>query len=171
MSIKAKELPSVERLHEQFHYDIESGQIRWKAKRIGVSHGSIAGTVTPSGYITIMIDRQPVLAHRVAWKMHFGCEPVAMIDHIDGNKQNNRISNLRDVTHLQNGWNRSTRSWSGTGVKGVTFCKQTKKYRAVLRTGGKTICLGRYANIADARAAYLRAAEKAFGEFMRKEAA
>lgn len=165
MAYEAKQLPPIERLRDQFVYDPDTGIIRWKAKRRSVKQGEIAGTaIGGGGYIRIMIDRQRVLAHRVAWKLHYGSEPPPILDHIDGDPTNNRVSNLRAATMLENGRNKNgTRS--STGVRGVTFCKQTEKYRAVIRTGGKNICLGRYATATEASAAYQAAAASIFGAF------
>ncbi|EPS4832772.1 HNH endonuclease signature motif containing protein [Enterobacter hormaechei] len=91
------------------------------------------------------------MAHRVAWILYHG-KPIPdglYIDHVSGNKQDNRISNLRLVTNQENHHNRRT-------AKGYTWNAQRQKWLAQITVDGKKINLGRYTNELDARAAYLR---------------
>tara|TARA_R110000868_G_scaffold185862_2_gene427896 strand:- start:592 stop:1059 length:468 start_codon:yes stop_codon:yes gene_type:complete len=114
---------------------------------------------TTAGYNTITIDRQ-ILRHRLisfCWK---GLENIVgemgqdnQIDHIDGNRLNNSVDNLRIVTHQQNQWNR-------TNAKGCYFMKRDKNWQALIRVNNKDIYLGRFETEADARQAYLIAKQK-----------
>ncbi len=86
-------------------------------------------------------------------------------DHIDGNKLNNQISNLRVSNKQQNGANRGLNKNNTSGFKGVGWHKQAKKWRAHIDVSGKHRSLGLYTNIHDAIEAYNNAARKYFGEF------
>ena len=98
------------------HFDEE-----WKWKRAGTRDaGREVRTITSHGYVAVSIDKYRYQVHRIIWKMLTGQEPIEDIDHIDGDRQNNKIENLRDVSHRENIWNReisgvSTRS-DGTFV-------------------------------------------------------
>jgi hypothetical protein len=160
----AKTLPSIERLRSQFSYQPETGRIIWIDRRSGVSCGADAGSVKKH-YVIVMIDRQPVLAHRLAWKLYHGTEPPEFIDHINGDTKDNRISNLREATFLQNNQNKGLSIRNKTGHRGVTFCRQTKKFKAAIRSSGRCYTLGRFSNVAEAAEVYREAAKKVFGEF------
>ena len=93
-------------------YDAETGQF--------TRDGKPAGSVKNTGYLNIGVKGRVVLAHRLAWAWVYGEEPPKCLDHIDRNKLNNAISNLRDVGHSGNNVNREQRN-NSTGVAGVTF--------------------------------------------------
>ena len=113
-----KQLPSVDELHALFRY--EDGKLYWRANQAGGPRaGSYAGCYNNMGYYTIQINRKKLRAHRIIWKMHKGTEP-AHLDHIDHDKTNNRIENLRECTHAQNIQN-SRRKVGASGVRGVRF--------------------------------------------------
>lgn len=109
------------------------------------------------GYIAchLYIDKKQykLYGHRLAWYLHHGELPVNSIDHIDGNTSNNKIDNLRDVTHQHNHFNQTT-------AKGYTWHKQHKKFHAQIRINGKPIHLGYFISEPEARNAYLTAKEK-----------
>jgi len=79
--------------------------------------------------------------------------PSNYIDHIDGNKTNNKIENLRDITNQQNGFNRTT-------AKGYSWHKQKQKYISRIRLNGRNIYLGYFTTESEGRDAYLKAKEK-----------
>lgn len=87
------------------------------------------------------------------------------VDHIDGNGLNNRRGNLRLASAAQNQWNSAAKPNNTSGYKGVGFCKITKKWRARIRIGGKSLHLGLYDTPEDAHLAYCDAALKYHGEF------
>jgi hypothetical protein len=93
-----------------------------------------------------------VLSHRLAWYLHYGHLPVNSIDHIDGNRSNNKIDNLRDVTHQQNHWNRTT-------AKGYYFNKTLNKFYAQICINREVKHLGYFHTKQEARNAYLKAKE------------
>lgn len=114
-------------LRERLDYDPDTGIFRWKPISAGrnskhwnaTKAGSIAGSKNGKGYIYIYLDRYAHRAHRLAWLYVYGSLPRFEIDHIDRRRDNNRISNLRDVPSLVNVLNRDVRK-SESGVDGVT---------------------------------------------------
>ncbi len=94
--------------------------------------------------------------------------PVGMqTDHINGNILDNRKENLRSVTHQQNQMNKKTSSTSSTGIKGVGWCKQTKKYKVSIFHEGKRRTLGRFDCIKKATQVYNDFAVQSHGKYAR----
>ncbi len=92
--------------------------------------------------------------------------PSDLVDHINGNKLDNRKVNLRKASNAQNIWNsKSHRSWKKIPFKGVTFCRLTDKYKAEITKNKKRYYLGLHARAEDAAEAYNKAAKKLFKEF------
>lgn len=85
---------TVERLRELLDYDPETGVFRWKEPRRKCRVGEVAGSLRKDGYVKIQVDGRFYQAHRLAWLCVYGVWPSA-IDHIDGNRANNAIANLR----------------------------------------------------------------------------
>lgn len=137
---------------------------RWKAwnKRFC---GQPAGTQC-TGYVSISVQhdgaRHRLLAHRAAWAIENGAWPLGEIDHIDGDRANNRIENLRHVTRHDNTKNRALPSNNTSGCIGVIWGKDRGLWSARIKVEGKTIHLGRFKQIEDAVAAR-KAAEGIYG--------
>jgi hypothetical protein len=151
----------ITRLRERFTYEAATGRLLW-AKRVGKSHaviGAQAGCIsTQSGYRLIRFDGKLFLAHRLVWLYVHGALPAAELDHINGNRDDNRIENLREVTRAQNAQNTSVLWRTNTsGHKGVAFHKQRGKWRASIRRDGKTAHIGLFDNYEQARSAWLAA--------------
>ena len=164
--MKINPLPSLELLNTFLHYDPETGEFRWKkSPSNNVFENSIAGSKHPNGYINIQFLNKDYRAHRLAYKMYYGIEPDGMLDHIDLNKSNNRINNLRIATIAQNQANTKARNTNRTGVKGVSL--RSYGYIARFRFNKKEIHLGTYKTIEEASLAYEQATKKYFGEFAR----
>lgn len=142
------------RLCEALSYCQETGRFTWniKAGSRGVA-GSLAGHSRKDGYVTVKIDKQRFFAHRLAWFFVNGSWPNGLIDHIDGNPANNRISNLRDVSHSKNMHNRKKPQVNNThGFLGVK--RAANGWVACLRRPGMKSYIGRFATPEEAQAAY-----------------
>lgn len=137
-----------EMVRELLHYDPETGVFRWRKKHARcIRAGDIAGCLDRfgAGYWRIRIDGKGYSGHRLAWLYVHGKWPEQVIDHINGDRADNRIANLREATHRQNQQNRTRVQRNNTsGVRGVTWDKVTKRWRAYIENMGHTICLGRY---------------------------
>ena len=119
-----------------------------------------------SGYVLAYKDGRALLAHRVIWELLNGNIPKGLvIDHIDGNKSNNLIENLRLATHQENLANASGKSKKGL-PKGVTL-KASGKYSARIQYNYKNYYLGVYSTIEEAKAVYYAKAVELFGEYAR----
>lgn len=169
-----------EYLKECLTYDSETGIFTWlkrprkhfKTERAWkVFNSQYAGK--PAGakktdkksrtsYLIIQIDGKNYRAHRLAWFYVHGKWPDNQIDHINGNGMDNRLENLRDVTHRQNQINSKTRRDNISGVKGVFWCKTYKKFRALIQINGKQKHLGLFSTL-EAAAAARAAAELEHG--------
>jgi hypothetical protein len=142
---KSTQLPSIELLCEWLDYDSSNGLItwakdRWYNARKGEPAGSICST---TGYRRIRLGNSRKLqAHRIAWMLHTGSDPFPYeIDHINGNRQDNRIQNLRLVDKKQNQLNRTKlNSNNTTGFTGVY--SYYGKWKAGLSVDGKFVCIG-----------------------------
>lgn len=92
---------------DRLSYDPETGSLRW---RDGPKAGRVAGTVGVSGYRRVCINGKQLRAHRIAWFIYHGAMPNDQVDHVNRNRDDNRISNLRDVSNAENQRNRG--SWA-----------------------------------------------------------
>ena len=128
--------------------------------------GKEAGSINDLGYRRVTFKwndkKSHWLQHRIVWAVHYGQWPTKNIDHIDGNKANNAIKNLREVTHQKNMKNRGIQKNNTSGHIGVGWDKFTSKWVAQIQNNGNRILLGRYINIEDAIAAR-QAAEVEYG--------
>lgn len=147
-------------------YDKNSGDLFWKVSNNQKRKNSKAGYKTKSGYRMVKIFGKNYLCHRIVWLMHYGSWPHQYIDHIDGNKENNHIGNLREANHSENKKNEKLRKDNLLRIKGVQL-HGSGKYRARIFANGKHISLGLYGTAKEAHQAYISAAKKFHGEFMR----
>lgn len=145
------------RVMRELNYSPETGQFSWNTKRKGRNHKKVGGVSL--GYIRIGIDGMRFFAHRVAWLYVHGEWPKGNIDHINRNKMDNRICNLRVVSQQENNHNQRTRRDSSTGHAGVSL-HWTGKYRAYISVSGRQIHVGLYENFNEAVAARAEAKRK-----------
>lgn len=160
---------SCELVRERLDYDPETGLFRWRID-FGpkIMAGRLAGSLSKSrGYICIGINKRPYMAHRLAWLYVHGEWPREYIDHIDGDRANNRLSNLREATHVENQQNRKICRTNTSGLKGIAFDRNRGKWTAQITVNGKRVSLGRFNDPMEAHAAYTAAAARLFGEFGR----
>lgn len=156
------------RLKELLHYDPETGvftRVCIPGKRSDLD-GAQAG-FDSNGYVYICVDYQKYPAHRLAWLYMTGEWPRDEIDHCSRVRSDNRWDNLREASHFQNMLNQSIRATNTSGVIGVSWDRQTSKWRAHITIGRKMRSLGRFADKADAIAARNAAAVAVGGEFAR----
>jgi hypothetical protein len=143
-------------------YDPDTGVFTRRVNSAWVKAGAAAGSINKAGYRVIYVQGERHYAHRLAWAYCHGHLPALQIDHINQAKDDNRISNLREVTAKQNRENIPAHSDSGTGIRGVCWRKDTKKWLAQIGHNGEHYYLGQFNTVAQASAAYKAAAEELF---------
>lgn len=149
-------------------YDPETGVLSWAVRRGSAHAGKVISTISNDGYIVVGINRRRYQAHRVAWVVHYGEWPDGDIDHINGDRADNRISNLRLCDDSQNQFNVSKKTGVFTSsYKGVGFHSRSKKWRARIRVRNKRIELGYFDTQEEAYAAYCEASKIYHGEYGR----
>lgn len=166
--IKAKPIENIEKIKDFISYDPDTGVIRWKVGQKGPARaGMIAGSKHSRGYIVVAVNGVQYLAHRLAWAIYNGSlSEDVQIDHINGDRSDNRICNLRIANHAENCQNSKVRKHSKTGIKGVK--KRGNKWHVRIRIGGKEKWIGSYSTPEEASTAYKKAANELFGEFAKK---
>ena len=157
-----------ERLKELLHYDPETGVFTARVNRGSVQIGAKAGGEN-RGYIRIGVKNKKYFAHRLAWFYVHGCWPSKELDHINGKRPDNRLSNLREATRAQNNSNRPVHRRNEYGKKGAYFIKNRNKWRALIGKDKRLIHLGYFDSAEEAQAAYIAAARTHYGEFARAE--
>jgi hypothetical protein len=164
---KRNPLPCQKYLHEILEYNQETGKLFWRHNGRGPQKaGAEAGTNHSEGYRNIAIKRTRYFAHRLAYKMVHGIDPEC-VDHINGDKLDNRISNLRNCTFKQNSANTKKSSRNTSGYKGVFWRKGKNRFVARIKIDGKTKCLGSFEKAEDAYRVYVEAFSALRGEFAR----
>lgn len=171
-----RDLVAVSFLHECFTLDAERGALIWKERprshfRDNLSHiatntrraGRPAGSKQRAGYLSVSFSPNRMQVHRIVWAMHTGVWPAAEIDHVNGDKADNRICNLREATRSQNVANQGAYSSNKVGLKGVS--PHGLRYRAQIKTQGAVLYLGMFDTPELAHDAYCAAARQYHGEF------
>ena len=148
-------LLSHQTLLELLDYDPETGLFKWKISRRGVVINKEIGTDNGFGYLRITVLGKSYYAHRLAWFYVNGYWPKFNIDHINGKKGDNRISNLRDVDGSINNLNKAVAPKnSKSKTLGVSWHKKANKWQAHICVYKERKYLGLFKNIFDAEAAY-----------------
>lgn len=167
---KPNTLPSVDDLRRIFEYDAKTGLLMWKTDRTSGMGGVIAKAGDEAGcahhgYRLISIgsrtNRQFFHAHRIAWKLFYGEDPPNQIDHIDRNRSNNAIANLRAASQSENAANRSIAKDNKSGCPGVMWDARRKKWKVSVNK----MHLGYFTDYQAAVAVRKKAAAAVFGEF------
>ena len=170
-----RQLPSPDILRQLLDYDPGTGTLRWKYRPLEFCASTaewkrwnkqFAGraafvTVTGPGYHRGTVRGVCIFAHRVVWALVYGEWPDGEIDHIDGDRSNNRIANLRAVRSADNNRNRSIPNTNSSGAMGIRRTR-ANRWRASIVIDGKSIHLGIYNEFRDAQIAR-EAAQKALG--------
>ena len=175
-------LPSPALLRQLLNYDPETGRLIWLPRPISMFNGPTARFqestcsnwnnryagqeafigIDGAGYRQGCIFAHYLKAHRVAWAIHHDAWPTGEIDHINGDNQDNRIANLRDVTHAENLRNCRLAVSNTSGVTGVHWDKRLTKWIATITVNKKVIRIGMFSELDDAASAR-KAASIKFG--------
>ena len=170
--MKRKDDLTREFVMSRLFYDVITGILYWKYDRNAPDNwntrweSKIAGTYETK-YVSVSLNGSRYLAQRLIWLVVTGEWPSTDVDHVNGDKRDNRFNNLRLATRSQNNGNSGIKKSNASGVKGVHWGAKHDKWRASISEHGKIINLGRYDCIAAASFAYQIAADKHFGEFAR----
>ena len=143
---------------ERLEYDRTDGVLRWTKENVMQFAGHVAGSLNKgNGYVTIRLCGKQLRAHRVVWFLCNGVWPTNDIDHINGNRSDNKIENLRDVPTEVNTQNlRQARKCSISGLLGVTR-QRKNKWGASIRKAGKVYWLGTFDTPEEAHSVYVNA--------------
>lgn len=134
-------------LVEKICYESKTGNFFWRSN---YNVGKPLGYVNYDGYIRMYALGRRYYAHRLAWFYVTGEWPKHEIDHINGDRSDNRISNLREATQNENAQNKRKQRNNKSGVTGVSWNKAEKSWVVKISANGKRIYLGRYSNLSDA---------------------
>lgn len=153
-------------LKESLEYD--GKHLYWKTLSGRRKPGPV-GSINSKGYAIVSLTfegkRNSYLVHRVCWFLHYRGWPTRFLDHINGNRLDNRIENLREVTLSQNSRNKFGNFNSKVPWKGVTYHKRDKTYDAVVGVRGKNTYLGRFMCSREAALSYNYVAFEMFGDY------
>ena len=155
MAFRIKKEPSQEELKIRFLYS-ETGNLLYKATPKFLPHlqGKTAGSLDSFGYVVCRFNYKSYKVHRLIWVYHYGEIPEGMyLDHINKNKQDNRIENLRLATMSVNMRNRPVFKTNTSGVEGVNWDKTNSKWRARAMINGVRYHLGCFQTLLDAKVA------------------
>lgn len=174
----ARDQLTVEIVREFFAYDPLTGALTWRFR--ARSHfsgdrehktwntrfaGKPAGSIDGHGYRYVRVHGSPFKVHRLAWVHQFGVWPAGDVDHINGDVSDNRLPNLRDVSHARNCRNQTLRCTNTSGFTGVSWNSGMRKWQAYVKKDGRKYHLGYFERIEDAHSAYAkRARELGFTE-------
>lgn len=152
---------SLTSLRKLLSYNRGTGLFRWKVRpRLGkVKIGDVAGGAHHQGYIHVTINRRKYLAHRLAWLYVYGEWPQHEIDHLDGNRSNNKIKNLREASDKINSHNRRRHNKNNSiGLLGVY--RHRGKFKSMIGVDWKIKYIGVFDTKEEAHKAYLEAKRK-----------
>jgi hypothetical protein len=150
-----------ERLQKLFDY--KDGNLYWKQTKGRILAGSIAGTKSHH-YWQVCIDYVIYRNHRLIWTYHHGTNPKN-IDHVNGDTFDNRIENLRECNKSENQHNRKLNKNNSSGVKGVSWSKQKKKWRARVNLDGTDAHVGFFDSLQEAKESVEKARTKLHNAF------
>ena len=142
------------RLKELMHYDPLTGVFVWLGGHGNREAGTVAGTRTDAGYTDVQLDGCKYKAHRLAFLYMYGAVPEE-VDHINHVKDDNRWANLRPVDRTTNAQNLTQRADNTTGVTGVIWREDCKKWAARIGVDGRRVHLGCFGALSDAVSARL----------------
>jgi hypothetical protein len=149
---------TADRVRQLVNYDSKTGVFTWNTKRRRCMPGAKAGCRMKNGYIIIRLDDVLHLAHRLAWFYTTEKWPAHQIDHINGDRSDNRIDNLREATNLENAHNRQKRKTNKSGYTGVRA--ENNRWLAEIKVNYKPIRLGLFDTPEEASKIYQEARKR-----------
>ena len=159
---------TIDRAAQVLDYCQRTGVFVWKINASSRRPiGSIAGKIDKDGYRVIRIDGKNYRAGRLAYFMSYGHWPSELIDHVNGDRLDDSLKNLREASYRQNCQNSIVHKNSSSRKKGVDYHKRDGAWRARIRVDGKRVFLGNFPTPELAHAAYVQAASALHGEFAR----
>ena len=151
------------------HFEYRDGHLFWvKPTARGVKIDQQFGCYDNYGYRVGSLKGKRYYEHRLIWLYHYGEWPKDQIDHINGDRSDNRIENLRECAHQQNSFNRKSDRGSTSKYKGVHWSKQHKKWVAGYRYKRKRYYVGYYDTELEAAKAYDLTTASIHKNFQRK---
>ncbi|MGO4619051.1 HNH endonuclease signature motif containing protein [Ensifer sp. 2YAB10] len=171
-----KSYPARDRLAALFDYCPVTGVLTWKVRPIedfpsvrtwrmwnSRFAGEPAGHLSDTGYLVVTLDGDVYKAHLIAWVLYHGSMPGGDVDHISGERSDNRADNMRAVNRSQNMRNAARPKRNTSGFVGVSWHKRTKKWNAAIRDrNGRRRSLGYFDDVNEA-AAVRKSAEVSCG--------
>ena len=142
----------------------KNGNLHWNIPKQNIQIGDIAGHVDKYGYRRVQLEYKRYRIHHLVWLYHYGYLPK-MLDHINRNRDDNRLENLREVNSKQNNQNRAAHKGNSSGYKGVSFRKANNKYFASIKVDGKSRYIGYFNTAEEAKEAYDKVAKEIHGEY------
>jgi len=156
--MKPKEMPTQQEIKKQLHYDEATGIFTWiVSKNSFMKIGDLAGGINTYGYWIVSIDNKHYMSHRLAWVYINGsCPSHLQVDHINGDKSDNRINNLRLCNAIENQQNIKTcRVITKSRLLGAHKHSRSNKWSAQIKVNKKYIYIGLFDTPEEAHQAYL----------------
>lgn len=144
-------------------YDMGSGTLVWRTTKGRAIKGEKVGWLSKHGYIEAQVQGKRFKAHHLVWYIHHGYFPK-QLDHIDGDRTNNKIENLRECTTVENARNRKKKN-NRALPRNVYHAKTKGKYRVYLTIEGKQISFGTFSDLRLADSVAKQARELYYGAF------
>jgi len=144
--------------------EYRDGNLYCRVSRGAAKAGKQVGYKRKDGVSCLFVDKKPYLLHRIVFLMHHGYLPD-MVDHIDGNRTNNKIENLREATHAQNAWNSKPRADSNIGIKNITYNKKFNQYTVRIQVNQERKYIGAFKDLELAALVAMEARNKYHGKF------
>lgn len=145
---------AIRQIKEELNYDPETGILTWSNDVKHNRRGMRAGCIIGNGYRAVRVGGRSYLEHRAIWCLVYGTNPTGVIDHINGVRDDNKLSNLRDITMSQNQHNR-VKTNNKTGYMGVY--QHGDQFQAMITVDNVLKYLGLYDTKEEASAAYMKA--------------
>lgn len=150
-------------------YNSDTGEFWWRYRTSSRCNlGKPVGRADSYGSLRVMLGGKSIQLHRLAWFFCNGTWPTEQVDHINGVRTDNRISNLREATVAENQWNAKARSDNTSGIKGVSWDKQKGRWHARVKKNGKRYSK-RFHEIEEAEAWIMGQRDQLHSEFARDE--